>query len=52
MREKRLDVQELQPCDVLLCRGKGLFSDMIVLLDGGTYSHAAVYAFVLTDALR
>ncbi len=41
---KEINLTNLQPCDVLLCRGEGLFSDMIVLLDGGTYSHAALYA--------
>jgi hypothetical protein len=41
---EKVNLTNLQPCDVLLCRGEGLFSDMIVLLDGGTYSHAALYA--------
>ncbi|MCM1989951.1 hypothetical protein [Oceanirhabdus seepicola] len=41
---EKINLSSLQPCDVLLCRGEGLFSDMIVLLDGGTYSHAALYA--------
>jgi len=41
---EKINLSNLQPCDVLLCRGEGRFSDMIVLLDGGTYSHAALYA--------
>lgn len=41
---EKINLSDLQPCDVLLCRGEGKFSDMIVLLDGGTYSHAALYA--------
>ncbi|SCY90353.1 C40 family peptidase [Alkaliphilus peptidifermentans] len=34
---------DLFPGDILLCRGKGWISDLIVLFDGGTYSHTAVY---------
>jgi len=46
---EKINLRNIQPCDVLLCRGEGLFSDMIVLLDGGTYSHAALYAGKIDD---
>ncbi len=38
-----LHFKDLRPGDVLLCRGKGLISDLVVLFDGGTYSHAAIF---------
>jgi len=41
---EKLELKDLKPCDVLLCRGEGFISDMILLLSGGTYSHAAIYA--------
>ncbi|WP_411682147.1 hypothetical protein [Clostridium thailandense] len=41
---ENLELKDLKPCDVLLCRGEGFISDMIVLFDGGTYSHSALYA--------
>lgn len=46
---EKLELKDLKPCDVLLCRGKGFISDMIVLLSGGTYSHAALYAGKIND---
>ncbi|AOT72041.1 hypothetical protein [Geosporobacter ferrireducens] len=41
---KAINFDGLIPGDVLLCRGEGWLSDLIVLFDGGTYSHAAIYA--------
>ncbi len=40
---KYLRFKDLRPGDVLLCRGAGLISDLVVLFDGGTYSHAAFF---------
>ncbi|AOY78135.1 hypothetical protein [Clostridium formicaceticum] len=41
---KNIKFDDLYPGDVLLCRGEGWLSDLILLFDGGTYSHAALYA--------
>jgi|GEM_PF-2206630 hypothetical protein len=41
---ENLELKDLKPCDVLLCRGEGFISDMIVLLSSGTYSHSVLYA--------
>jgi hypothetical protein len=41
-RELRQD--ELRPADVLLSRGHGLVSDLIANVDGGSYSHGAVWS--------
>ncbi|KAB3530499.1 hypothetical protein [Alkaliphilus serpentinus] len=38
-----LKLNDLKPGDVLLCRGEGWVSDLIALLDGGPYSHTALY---------
>lgn len=46
---ENLELKDLKPGDVLLCRGEGFISDMIVLLSGGTYSHAALYAGKIND---
>ncbi len=40
---RKLYFKDLKKGDVLLCRGKGLLSDLIVLFDGGKYSHAAFF---------
>jgi hypothetical protein len=34
---------DLKPGDVFLCKGSGLLSEMICLLDGGMYSHGAIF---------
>ncbi|AKL96297.1 hypothetical protein CACET_c28520 [Clostridium aceticum] len=41
---KNIKFDDLHHGDVLLCRGEGWLSDLIVLFDGGIYSHAALYA--------
>jgi hypothetical protein len=38
---------DLHPGDILLCKGEGWLSDLIVLFDEGPYSHAAFYAGVI-----
>jgi hypothetical protein len=38
---------DLHPGDILLCKGEGWISDLIVLFDEGPYSHAALYAGVI-----
>jgi hypothetical protein len=44
MSEKRIDASELQPGDVLLSFGDSEISEGIVELDGGRYSHAALWS--------
>jgi len=38
-----IGIRKLRPCDVLLYRGTGVISHLILLLDGGSYSHSGVY---------
>lgn len=38
-----IEIDQLQKADVLLCRGGHLLGDIIVRLDGGTYSHGVLY---------
>lgn len=38
---------DLCPGDVLLCKGEGWISDLIVLFDGGPYSHSALYVGII-----
>jgi hypothetical protein len=35
-------IDDLQPADVILCRGTGLLSKVIIVMDGSDYSHAAL----------
>jgi len=41
---QQLTVDELEPADVLLARGHGIVSDLIMKADGGNYSHAALWS--------
>lgn len=40
---KEIDIKEVRAGDVLLSYGSGYISDLIRLIDGGIYSHAALY---------
>jgi hypothetical protein len=42
-----LNFKDLHPGDILLCKGEGWISDLIVLLDGGPYSHSALYVGII-----
>lgn len=37
-----VSVHDLKLCDVLLSRGTGTISHLIVLFDGGTYGHSTL----------
>ena len=41
---KILTIQDLQPSDILLSKGDGLVSNLITQLDGGKYSHGALWS--------
>ncbi len=38
-----ISASDLHPCDVLLYQGTGILSHLIMLLDGGHFSHAGIY---------
>lgn len=40
---EKIKIDQLKPCDILLCRGTGWLSNTICFLDGGSYSHAAFF---------
>ena len=40
----RIEMDDLVPCDVLLCAGRSWIAREIERLDGGLYSHAVLYA--------
>ncbi len=42
-KTRKLHFKDLKAGDVLLCRGKGIISELVELFDGGTYSHAAIF---------
>ena len=40
---RRISYKDLHPGDILLCKGKTFWSNLIVKLDGGRFSHVAIY---------
>ncbi|NLE01334.1 MAG: hypothetical protein GX640_15820, partial [Fibrobacter sp.] len=38
-----ISIDQLKPCDILMCQGNSFISEMIIALDKGGYSHAAFY---------